>query len=360
MFFAAVAIRAQTPASATPKVTGGAELILVAKVVGQVTMTVGDKSTALVLGASVPQLAKINTAKDSSIVLAFSNGATTNLGPDSELVIQEFLQDPFSSTIKMADVTDEPSVSTTRLKLNHGELVGKVAHLKHDKGSTFVVETPAGAAGIRGTTFQIVFRPDPITGLTTFNLRTIEGSVAFGQPAGVTATGAVAPTTTTATPLAVPTGQEVTVTVDVTVNAAGQQVVTVQAPPTATAAIPPAVAAQVNQVATQVAVAVQQAVFTSAPPTTSASGTTTTTTTATISTGNGPPTTTTSTTTTTTDGGSKSTSTTTTSANGTKTTTTSNTTTATDGSKTTTIAAPEFTATVTTPPPPLTPGAGQH
>ena len=345
MLFTVGAIRGQTPAPAAPKVTGGAELILVAKVTGSVTMTLGDKTTPLAVNASVPQLAKINTAKDSSVVLVFSNGATTNLGAETELVIQEFLQDPFSTTINMADITDEPSVSTTKLKLNHGELVGKVAHLKHDKGSSFVVETPVGAAGIRGTTFRLVYRPNG-TGQAFFQLSTVEGSVALGQPTGVTGTGTAN--------VAVPTGQQITVDVNVTVNAQGQTVVTVVTPVTATVNIPPAVAAQVNQVATEVAVAVQKTVFTSTPPTTSATGATTTTTTATINSGSGTPTTTSTTTTTTTDGSNKTTSSTTTAASGAKTTTTSSTTTATDGTKTTTIAAPNFTAIVTTPPPRVT------
>jgi len=264
VFLASLGLRAQAPATATmPKVTGGAELILVAKVTGDVTMTVNGAITRLAADNKVPQSAKINTSKNSSIVLVFSNGATTQLGADSEMVIEEFLQDTFAGTVKMSDITDEPSVSTTRLKLNRGELVGKVAHLKHDKGSTFVVETPVGAAGIRGTTFQIVFRPNG-TGQAFFQLSTVEGSVAFGQPAGVTAQGSAN--------VAVPTGQAITVTVDVTVNAQGVTVVTVIPPVTTTGNISPAVAAQVSQVAADIAVATQQTAF--APP--AAGGTSTT------------------------------------------------------------------------------------
>ena len=257
-----LALRAQTPGAAAPKVTGGAELILVAKVNGTATMTVDGATTPLAVDVKVPQSAKINTLKNSSVVLVFSNGATTQLGAESEMVIQEFLQDPFAGTIAMATITDEPSISTTRLKLNHGELVGKVAHLKHDKGSTFVVETPVGAAGIRGTTFQIVFRPNG-TGQAFFQLSTVEGSVAFGQPSGVTAQGTAN--------VPVPTGQAITVTVDVTTNAQGVTVVTVIPPVTTTGTISPTVAAQVTQVAADIAVATQQTAF--APPAAGGSGT---------------------------------------------------------------------------------------
>ncbi len=266
VFLTSLALRAQAPATApVPKVTGGAELILVAKVTGIVTMTVNGATTPLAVNNKVLQSAKITTAKESSIVLAFSNGATTQLGAETELVIEEFLQDPFATMVKMADITDEPSVSTTKLKLNHGELVGKVAHLKHDQGSTFVVETPVGAAGIRGTTFRIVFRPNG-TGQAFFQLSTIEGNVAFGAPGtgGGTATPGV--TATGTANVAVPQGQEISVNVDVTVNAQGVTVVTVLPSVSTTSNISPAVAAQVNQVAADIAVATQQAVFTPAAP----------------------------------------------------------------------------------------------
>jgi hypothetical protein len=48
----------------------------------------------------------------------------------------------------------------TRLYLTKGELVGRVAHLNVDQGSEFTVKTPVGAAGIRGTFFKQIFRPD--------------------------------------------------------------------------------------------------------------------------------------------------------------------------------------------------------
>ena len=54
----------------------------------------------------------------------------------------------------------EPGTSVTKLNLTRGELVGRVVHLNVDKGSEFTVRTPVGAAGIRGTIFRIIFRPD--------------------------------------------------------------------------------------------------------------------------------------------------------------------------------------------------------
>ncbi len=354
---------AQTPAapSGVPTVVGGAELILVAKKSGRVEMTVGGTVTALENGAKVPQKAKINTFGDGSVVLVFSNGATTQLGADSELIIEEFLQDPFASDIKVAEISDEPSQSRTKLALNKGELVGNVKKLKYDKGSSFIVQTPVGAAGIRGTTFRIVFRPGG-TGQAFFTLSTASGNVSFeslapggsqsgGTPGGQgqgqgqgqgntpqpnatpepTATG-----TGTVTGITVPQGQEIAITVNVTTNAQGQMVVTVlPPPPSSTTNVNAATLAAVTSAAAEIAVAVQQTVFTPAPSSGSASGTgssgtsgTTGTTGSTGGTGSGQ---------------------TTTSTNPTPTTTTNPTPT------TTTVTGSNFTAEVTTTPPPATP-----
>jgi hypothetical protein len=284
--FAAGSLRAQSPApSDGPVVKGGAELILVAKVAGTVTKTLpGQASVALKQDDRVEQTAKINTGLNSSIVLVFSNGATTQLGADTELVIEEYLQDPFSEAVKVAELTAEPSQSRTKLALNRGELVGNVKKLKYDKGSSFIVQTPVGAAGIRGTTFRIVFRPSG-TGQAFFTLSTAIGNVAFEQPAAGGAGGAGTPApgtptpgaavtgTGTATGIAVPQGQEIAITVDVTQNASGQMVVTVVPPPPAqTSTISTTTMQQVSAVASEIAVAVQQAVFTPPPATPPSNG----------------------------------------------------------------------------------------
>src|SRR5690606_15609751 len=117
-----------------------------------------------------------------SVVLVFSNGASLNVGAESTLSIDEFLQDPFAEEVSVAELTEEPTSSTTRVRLTRGELVGNVKTLKHEQGSSFIVNTPVGAAGIRGTTFRIVFRPDA-SGRVFFTLSTAEGNVLFEAPA---------------------------------------------------------------------------------------------------------------------------------------------------------------------------------
>lgn len=180
--------------------------IKAAKVTGTVTATKEGKTITLQNGSELSQGYVVNTAKDASVVLVFSNGATLNLAQDSSLAIDEFLQDPFADEVSVAKLTAEPSTSTTKLNLSRGELVGNVKKLNYEKGSSFNIQTPVGAAGIRGTTFRIVFRPDG-TGKAFFSLTTVEGNV-------VLAAGSVNLPADTS----VPDSQEVAVTIDVTAD----------------------------------------------------------------------------------------------------------------------------------------------
>ncbi|HEY5080209.1 MAG TPA: hypothetical protein VII43_10190, partial [Opitutaceae bacterium] len=78
------------------------------------------------------------------------------------------------------------------------------------KGSEFTVQTPVGAAGIRGTTFRIIFRPGP-DGKAFFSVVTTDGRVVFR---GVTST-----------PVNIPAGTKVVVTFDVSSGVATTPVV---------------------------------------------------------------------------------------------------------------------------------------
>jgi hypothetical protein len=173
--------------------------IVLARKTGGVTVTV--KATQAVAEANnqqeIAQGTIVTTAKGGSVVLVFSNGATINLKEDSVLDIEQYLQDPFGAgvTFNPATATDEPSVSNTKLNLTRGELVGNVKKLNKAKLSTFSVQTPVGAAGIRGTTFRIVYRPDG-TGKAFFSLTTTEGNVELATgtvtlPVAASATNAV-------------------------------------------------------------------------------------------------------------------------------------------------------------------------
>lgn len=204
-------------ASAHGQSTRVAGRIIAAKVTGTVTATnlVDNSQRQLATNDTVTQQTLVTTGAGSSVILVFSNGASLNLGADSAMSIDEFLQDPFASEIAVADLKAEPTSSTTKVNLTRGELVGNVKKLNQDAGSSFTVNTPVGAAGIRGTTFRIVFRPDA-SGRVFFTLSTAEGAVLFEAPAAAGVT--------------VETGKEVVVNVEVTVDAT-TGAVTLTSPP---------------------------------------------------------------------------------------------------------------------------------
>ena len=172
---------AQPAAASTPTApTRVRGRIIAAKVDGHVTVLAKATgvSVALKSGDAIMDGTQIVTAPGGEAILVFSNGASVDVAADSTLDIDEFQQDPFATSQKVSDMTQEPTTSVTKLNLTKGELVGKVVHLNVDRGSEFTVQTPVGAAGIRGTTFEIIFRPDPANpGHSLFTVYTVEGNV---------------------------------------------------------------------------------------------------------------------------------------------------------------------------------------
>jgi hypothetical protein len=162
-----------------------------------------DKSESVLRNGEVliQSNAVVTGPGESSVVLVFANGSTVRVGNESRLEIKEFLMDPLQADIpSVGALTNEPTVSRTDLRLEFGEMVGNVKTLNRAAGSSFSVSTPAGAAGIRGTTFRIVYRPTGDGQAFNFQLSTSEGVVVFE---GVTANGLVA--------VNVPVGQEIVV-----------------------------------------------------------------------------------------------------------------------------------------------------
>lgn len=151
--------------------------ILAAQVHGAVIAARTDgASRPLKNGDEIAQDWTVSTAAGASVVLVFSNGATVEIGSDSALAVREYLQEGFAENYKISSAREEPSTSTTRLRLIRGELVGNVKHLHLDRGSSFTVDTAVGAAGIRGTVFRIVVRSDS-AGKAVFSLSTDQGEV---------------------------------------------------------------------------------------------------------------------------------------------------------------------------------------
>jgi hypothetical protein len=224
-------------------------VIKAARVTGEVTKISGGNSVQLKNGDTLTENDAIKTGTNGGVVLVFMNGSTIKLGPTSHLRIDEFKMDPLGADINVANLKTEPSVSKTRLQLTEGELVGNVKTLNRAQGSEYSIRTPVGAAGIRGTTFRIVYRPTSDGKAFTFQLSTAEGVVLFEGTA-----------TTAASGIEVSGDQEivVTATVDPTTGA-----ITVSAPESASPIS--AEAAQSLQTATaEIVQTQQQTVFTPA------------------------------------------------------------------------------------------------
>lgn len=154
--------------------------IVAAKVRGTVTAVnkADNSSRALRDSDALSEGYVVNTAPNSSVVLLFANGSAVNLGADTSLSIDEFLMDPFDAKYSAAEAKEEPSTSVTKLDLKRGEFVANVKHLNRDQGSAFTINTPVGAAGIRGTTFQITIGTDG-SGKPFVRISTSEGLVAL-------------------------------------------------------------------------------------------------------------------------------------------------------------------------------------
>ena len=259
------------PAAAAPVPTRGVEGAIYAKRV-RGTVTAQDNATqatrALKEGDEIKQGVTVITGKsrDSSVVLVFSNGAKVNLAADSILNIEEYLTESSTEQIDVATLVAEPNSSSTKLHLAQGELVGNVVKLNRDRGSQFIVQTPVGAAGIRGTTFRVTFRPDPANpGHYTFSVSKPEGNV------NVTMQGA---TGTVSAPVSVADNREVVVSVQGTINATTGQITVTAPPQIITQSIPPATAAIITTAAVQAVEAAQAVVVPPTPPPTTPTPTT--------------------------------------------------------------------------------------
>ncbi len=206
--------------------------IVATRASGDVKIDSGGNAKVLANQEPVPRGARVRTGLASGVVLVFSNGTTLSLAAETELVVEQFLQDPFSSTVQVAARPDEPTISKVVLRLNRGEVVGNIKKLNVSQGSSFELMTPVGklttlpeekadedgrsvqlASG--GGIVRVAFRPTG-SGAFKFSVSAAAGRLVFRAPDGGR-TVVVAP------------GEEVVVDVSVT-NRAGALTVGVAKP----------------------------------------------------------------------------------------------------------------------------------
>lgn len=171
-------VRAQAPEVNLPR----PGTIIVAELTGRGSAVNGDQSKALKQDDRLRVGATLKTERRSMATFLFSNGATVQLGPESELEVEEFGQAPVSGNLKYAELKEEPTISRTRLVLANGDVRGTVKPLKTARGSTFTLTLIAGTLRIREGTFSAMVRMSDL-GLGVCNVELLSGSADF-EPVG--------------------------------------------------------------------------------------------------------------------------------------------------------------------------------
>ena len=126
----------------------------------------------VIVGEPLPHGSTIMTGANSEATLLLTSGSLVNLGPETTLVLSAFWQKDFAaSPKKVTDLKEETSPSRVSIQLETGELVVEVKKLNRE--SSFMIESPVGVAGIRGTQFGL----SADSGST--ELAVLEGKVGF-------------------------------------------------------------------------------------------------------------------------------------------------------------------------------------
>ncbi len=124
------------------------------------------------IGEAVSVGTQLITGNGSRAILLLTNGTIFTMGEETKLVIKEFWQEEFESKEdRVIDIQGEVSPSRIRIGLLNGEMIVEVKKLQHK--SSFLIETPLGVAGVRGTEFRLFSQSK------FFKLGVLEGRVDF-------------------------------------------------------------------------------------------------------------------------------------------------------------------------------------
>ena len=163
--------------------------VIVASVEGDVSSILIKEDFKVTLDASsvgkkIDANSVILTGKSASASLLFSNGVLITIKPGSRFFLKKYSQKNFkdSSNSKPSELEEEPSQSELLAHLDFGDLIVKAPKL--NKGSSMLVTSPLGVAGIRGTMFQLVAVRNPLTGDITGGVNLISGDISFTDVGG--------------------------------------------------------------------------------------------------------------------------------------------------------------------------------
>lgn len=159
--------------------------IAVAAITGEVTITSAGRSRPAKVDDRVRLDDRVAAGRKSLGSLRLSNGAVLELGPESELEVEELLQAPYPYGQKPETLAEEPSVSRTQVRLLRGELRLTVKPLRVERGSAFVLNLPAGRVRVKHGAFFASVRMAPM-GLGVCAVELQRGAAEF-EPAGGTA-----------------------------------------------------------------------------------------------------------------------------------------------------------------------------
>ena len=163
--------------------------VIVASIEGEVfSLSIEDEFQVTLdsssVGKKIEEKSILVTGKSGSASLLFSNGALITIKPGSRFYLRKFAQKSFTSdhNDKPSEIDEEPSQSELLAHLDFGNLIVKAPKLR--KGSSMVLSSPLGTAGIRGTMFQLVAVRNPVTGDITGGVNLISGDISFTDLAG--------------------------------------------------------------------------------------------------------------------------------------------------------------------------------
>ena len=132
----------ETPS--TPTSTVSSQTGILTEISGKVTvLTAGSTNwTEAEIGMQLEAGDRIKTEADSSALITFFEGSTTELQPNTEMAIEEL------------SIAVETGATTVSLEQSLGKTKSRVAKLI-DPGSRYEVTTPSGSAVVRGTEYEV-------------------------------------------------------------------------------------------------------------------------------------------------------------------------------------------------------------
>lgn len=110
---------------------------------GQASVTTQGQTQAATLGTAVFEGSQLKTGPGSSLGITFKDETLMSFGPDTQLVVEEYLFAPSQGKLKLG-------TKLTKGTLNY--ISGSIAKLKPDGVS---IGTPTGTIGVRGTHFVV-------------------------------------------------------------------------------------------------------------------------------------------------------------------------------------------------------------